>query len=267
MTILCYHAVDPAWDSPLAVRPSDFAAQMEWLARRRRVMGLEAAVGLLDVRARLPRGLAALTFDDGFASVYEHAWPVLRARSLPAAIFLVAGTLTEPPRGVDWVDDPPSWPLATLRMDQVLEMQDAGVLVGSHTLTHPNLPELTDAECRRELGESRELLESLVGRRVPHLAYPRGRNDARVRRLAEAAGYAWAFTLPEAPEPTGRFGIPRAGIYRGNGIGHLALKATRAYPRVRGSRAYASVRRLAARRPAGLGFTGRDARKADGSGE
>jgi len=242
VSILCYHAVDPEWESPLAVRPADFARHMAWLAGRRRVVGLDAAVGRLDRHGRLPRGTAALTFDDGFASVHEHAWPVLRDRALPAAIFLVAETLGPAPRPVDWVDDPPPWPIATMRIEQVLEMQDGGVLVGSHTCTHPNLPDLTDAECRRELAGSRDLLGELIGRPVRHLAYPRGRNDARVRRLAAAAGYTWAFTLPESREPFDAFGIPRTGIYRGNGLRHLAIKSSRAYPRVRASRPYAWFR-------------------------
>src|SRR5262249_6556931 len=143
VTILCYHAVDAAWDSPLAVSPVDFASQVEWLRRHRRLVGLETAVAALDGRGRLPKGMVALTFDDGFASVYDHAWPALKANAIPAAIFVVSRTLGPDPRPVDWVDDPPSWPLATLTVDRVRELADAGVLVGSHTATHPNLPELT----------------------------------------------------------------------------------------------------------------------------
>ncbi|MFN2557858.1 MAG: polysaccharide deacetylase family protein, partial [Nitriliruptorales bacterium] len=77
MAILCYHAVEPTWSSPLAVAQATFDAQCRWLARHRRVLDLAEAVGRVDRRGRLPRGAAALTFDDGFASVHEHALPVL----------------------------------------------------------------------------------------------------------------------------------------------------------------------------------------------
>ncbi len=247
MTILCYHALDAAWNSPLAVSPEDFASQIGWLRRHRRVVGLDEAVGALDGRGRLPRGMVSLTFDDGFASVYDHAWPVLKANAIPAAIFVVSGTLGPDPRPVDWVDDPPSWPLETMTADQVVELGDGGVVVGSHTSTHPNLPDLSDAECRRELTDSRDALQDLLRRPVEHLAYPRGLNDQRIRRIASECGYRWAFTLPESREPFDEFGIPRVGIYRTNRDWHLAIKTSRAYPGVRNGRAVHSVRRAADR--------------------
>jgi peptidoglycan/xylan/chitin deacetylase (PgdA/CDA1 family) len=233
VTILCYHAIDQRWQSPLAVRPHDFGRQIRWLIRYRRMFPLDAAVDRLDARGRLPRGAVALTFDDGFASVHDHAWPLLRSAGAPCAIFVVTETFATPPQIVNWVDDPPSWPLSTMTADQVLEMRDGGVVVGSHTRTHPRLPDLSDAECRREMVESRERLEDLVGGPVLHLAYPRGLNDARVRRLAEASGYRWAFTLPESREPFDRYGIPRIGVYRRNRSWEFAVKTSRVYRDVR----------------------------------
>jgi peptidoglycan/xylan/chitin deacetylase (PgdA/CDA1 family) len=245
VTILCYHAVDPRWESPLAVRPDDFGTQLRWLTRSRRVIPLDVAVDQLDARGRLPRGAVALTFDDGFASVHQHAWPLLRDAGVPSAIFPVTETLAEPPQIVNWVDDPPAWPLPTMTADQILEMRDGGVLIGSHTRTHPRLPDLSDAECGRELVESRERLESLVGGPVRHLAYPRGLNDARVRHLAEASGYRWAFTLPERREPIDRYGIPRIGIYRANRPWEVAVKTSRAYRDVRFGKAGPGIREIA----------------------
>ena len=75
MTILCYHSVDPAWESQLAMRPAEFADHAAWLARHRTVVTLGEAVPRLDHKGRLPRGMAALTFDDGFTGVLEHALP------------------------------------------------------------------------------------------------------------------------------------------------------------------------------------------------
>jgi peptidoglycan/xylan/chitin deacetylase (PgdA/CDA1 family) len=246
VTILCYHAVDAAWESPLAVSPREFAAQVEWLQRHRRVVGLDTAVAAMDDRGRMPKGMVSLTFDDGFASVHEHAWPVLRSAALPASIFVVSRTLTSHPRPVDWVDDPPPWRLETMTLEQVMELAEAGVLVGSHTVTHPNLPDLSDAECRRELAESRDVLQDSLRRPIEHLAYPRGLNDARIRRIAGLCGYRWAFTLPESREPFDQFGIPRVGIYRSNHVWHLALKTSRTYLRVRGGTAVRGMRRIAA---------------------
>jgi peptidoglycan/xylan/chitin deacetylase (PgdA/CDA1 family) len=107
MPVLCYHAVDAGWHSPLAMPPDLFARQCAWISRHRRVVGLSELVGAINGSARLPHGVTALTFDDGFATVYTQAWPVLREHRLTATVFLVAATLGSAAAAVDWVDDAP----------------------------------------------------------------------------------------------------------------------------------------------------------------
>jgi peptidoglycan/xylan/chitin deacetylase (PgdA/CDA1 family) len=235
MTILCYHSVEPDWESPLAIRPEDFAQQAAWLSRTRQVVPLQDAVLRLDARGRLPRGVVALTFDDGFSALHEHVLPVLVREKLPSTVFLVAETLTPAGRPVDWVRTPGTTPLTTLTVDQVREMQDAGVDFQSHSWAHRDLPDLTYEECVRDLRESREFLSDLLGRPVPFLAYPRGLHDADVRKAAAAAGYSHAFALPETAEEPGPYAVPRVGLWRGNGMLSVRVKAARPYLRVRTS--------------------------------
>jgi len=229
MSILCYHSVEPGWVSPLAVDPEVFERQCQWLARHRRVVPLAEAVALLDGRHRLPPKVCALTFDDGFAGVYEHAFPILRRYGLPFTVFVVAETLTEAGRAVDWVDTPPPYPMRTLTAEQVLELQDAGVTIGSHSYSHAVLTTLSPEECENDLRRSRELLEEMLGRPVPYLAYPRGLHDAGVREAAARAGFERSFTLPDTPEPLGPQSVPRAGIYQGNEIMAMRVKTARWY--------------------------------------
>jgi peptidoglycan/xylan/chitin deacetylase (PgdA/CDA1 family) len=229
MTILCYHSLLPGWESPLAVEPDDFAWQAAWLQRRRTVLPVSEALSRLDRSGRLPRGQAALTFDDGFADLYTHALPTLSRYRLPATLFLVAQTLTPAGRAVDWVDTAGSQDLRTLTLDQVLEMQDAGIDFESHSWAHRDLRALSAEECTRDLRESRELLSDLLGRAVTLLAYPRGLHDSMVRRAAEKAGYTHAFALPERAERPDRFAVPRVGIYRGNSPWTVRIKTARPY--------------------------------------
>jgi peptidoglycan/xylan/chitin deacetylase (PgdA/CDA1 family) len=247
MTILCYHAVQQQWNHPLAVEPEAFARQGAWLRRHRKVLPLRDALPRLDATGRLPRGEAALTFDDGFADAYTDAWPVLAREQLPATMFLVAQTLTPAGQAVDWIRTPVDVPLRTLTIDQVLEMQDAGVDFQSHSWAHRDLVELTMEECVRDLRDSRELLSDLLGRPVTLLAYPRGLHDEQVRQAAERAGYSHAFTLPEAPEEPGPYAVPRVGIYRGNGPLAVGMKAARPYLRLRTSAGAATAARRAKR--------------------
>jgi peptidoglycan/xylan/chitin deacetylase (PgdA/CDA1 family) len=248
VTILCYHAVDPAWRSVLSVSPEEFERHCAWLRRNRTVAPLEEIVGRMDSGGRPRRGTTALTFDDGFASVFHHAFPTLRRHGLPATMFVVAETLTPMGRAVDWVDDPPSQTLATLTREQVLEMRDAGIRFGSHSYRHADLPSLTEEECIHDLRASRELLEDLLSRPVPFLAYPRGLHDERVRRAAQRASFTHAFSLPEAREPSGPFAVPRVGVYPGNGVRGLRIKTSPWYLSLRTSRVYPAIRAVATRR-------------------
>ncbi len=242
MTILCYHAVDPAWAAPMSVDPADFARQADWLARHRTVLPLREALEQLDGSGRLRRGSVALTFDDGFTSVYEHALAVLQRHRLPATVFLVAQTLTPQGREVDWVRTPPAVPLRTLTRDQVLEMQDAGIDFQSHSWAHRDLPELDPDTCEQDLRESRELLEDLLGRPVHSLAYPRGLHDEKVRAAARRAGYRHAFALPEQTEPPGPYAVPRVGVHGGNSLQTVRLKCARSYLPLRHHRALRALR-------------------------
>ena len=248
--MLCYHAVDPAWRSPLAITPAAFARHAAWLARARTVLPLDVAVRRVDRSGRLPPRQTALTFDDGFAGLIEYVLPQVLRHRLHASVFIVAATLTPEGHPVDWVDTPPPWPLRTVSTEEVIALRDAGVTIGSHSWSHRILPRLGEAECHDDLRRSRELLEDLLHEPVRTLAYPRGLHAPHVRRAARRAGFEHALTLPVRRERPGPLSLPRVGVYPDNGLTTLRVKTTRAYLGVRMSRAYPWVRlALKGRRP------------------
>lgn len=144
-------------------------------------------------------------------------------------MFLVGKTLAGRDFDVDWLDKPPSYRLRTLEVEQIRELQAAGVRFESHSHSHADLTQLTFRDCVEDLRDSRELLESVLGHRVRLLAYPRGRHNAEVREAAQRAGYDYAFTLPERREEPGAYALPRVGVYHGNSVAHLRLKVSGRY--------------------------------------
>jgi peptidoglycan/xylan/chitin deacetylase (PgdA/CDA1 family) len=233
---------------------------MAWLAKHRVVVGLAEAVQAMDRRGKLPRGVTALTFDDGLSGLHEYVFPSLRTYRLPATAFLVAETLTPRGRGVDWVDTPPPFPLRTVTPDQVIEMRNAGVDFGSHSYAHHDLTRLDESECEADLRRSREVLERLLGAPVHFLAYPRGRHNEVVRRAAAAAGFSHGFALERDAPILGPAGpphaIPRVGVFPGNGPRTIRMKTSRWYLPVRESGLYPTLRRLAGRPPRSPGSAG-----------
>ncbi|HET6560456.1 MAG TPA: polysaccharide deacetylase family protein [Marmoricola sp.] len=227
----------------MSVEPATFVEHATWLARHRDVVPLHSTLRGWEPGGAGRRKEVVLTFDDGFASVYEHALPVLVRLGLPATVFLVGKTLTGREFDVDWVDRPPSHRLRTLDMAQIREMQAAGVTFESHSYAHADLTRMSFHDCVDDLRNSRELLEAHLGQRVRLLAYPRGRHNADVRAAAERAGYEHAFTLPDRREVPGPYALPRVGVYHGNSVAHLRLKVSAPYLSLRTSPLAERVRR------------------------
>lgn len=227
MSVLCYHSVDADWDTPIAVTPDSFAQHSAWLHRCRTVV---PALDLLEMQVasrRTPRRTVALTFDDGFADFIDGALPALRDYRLPATMFLVARTLEEGQGRADWLIPQPDVAPATLTESEVLELHAMGVSFGSHSWAHRDLRELTEEECVTDLRDSREMIEDLLHAEAPLLAYPYGHHAEHVRRAAATAGYRFALSLPQGPEPRGPHSMPRAGVYRGDNLTALRIKSSR----------------------------------------
>ncbi len=139
----------------------------------------------------LPRKHLLLTFDDGYDDLYEHLLPLVLQHSYTPVIYLVADRI-----GASNIWDQASGLRARnlLTLAQIREMQKYGVEFGSHTLTHPSLPTLSDRDLHREIHDSKTKLEDLLGVEISSFAYPYGAVDRRVRAAVAAAGYKVAFT-------------------------------------------------------------------------
>ena len=92
---------------------------------------------------------------------------------------------------------PPERPPAeygAINWRQAREMADAGIEIGSHTLTHPILTGLGDARLREEVAQSRDRIQNALGRKVETFCYPNGDYDLRTQREVARAGYRLAVT-------------------------------------------------------------------------
>ncbi|PJZ41737.1 polysaccharide deacetylase [Leptospira kmetyi] len=124
-----------------------------------------------------------LTFDDGSKTHLEVLVPLLKKYGFTASIFIYPSIIS-------------SGKKYYLTWDQLKSALDSGVLdLGSHTLYHPKLPTMSRALIRKQLLESKQILETKTGRKVVDLAYPFGLFDPRVIEEAKAIGYRMAFTV------------------------------------------------------------------------
>ncbi len=139
----------------------------------------------------MPERHVLMTFDDGYDDLYDELLPLVEQHQYKPLIFLVANHL-----GESNVWDQPSGLRArrVMTLEQIRKMQRCGVDFGSHSMTHPWLPGLSDAELRREVRDSKHRLEDLLGVEITSFAYPYGGVDMRVRSAVADAGYKVAFT-------------------------------------------------------------------------
>ena len=165
--ILTYHSLDDR-GSVISVAPELFRRQMEWLAG--------AGIPVVPLAAiRNTPGAVALTFDDGFVNFFEHALPLLARHRFPATVFVVSGRCGHRNRWDQKMKGIPD--LELMGWSELASAAAAGVTVGAHTVTHPFLTALQDADLERELALCRATIEDRMGRPVESFAYPYGDAD------------------------------------------------------------------------------------------
>ena len=170
--ILMYHSLDDS-GSVVSVAPKAFAEQMNILAEAGLAgISVKQAVDHCEARGEWPRRSVVLTFDDGFANLHEHAAAPLTSHGYSATVFLISGHMG---RTNDWAPPPP-WLGAKpiLSWTQSKALADAGIELGAHTKTHPDLRRLTNEQLKEELDGSRRELEDRLGQGVESFAYPFG---------------------------------------------------------------------------------------------
>lgn len=189
--ILMYHRVAPArldaspYERDLTVAPRAFARQMAWLdAQGYASITQRELFDALMSGAPLPRRPVLITFDDGYREIAETAAPIMAEHGFAGTAYVITDRIAaDPAAAPQWLDE-----------EQLRDLQAAGWDIGSHTVSHLELPSLADAEALRQLRASRYRLERILGRPVQWFCYPVGRFDDRTVALVRRAGYVLAVT-------------------------------------------------------------------------
>ncbi len=215
--VLVYHKVDTRLELGVTrLGPRHFRRQVEALAARGfRTLGAGSLLATLEERGprREDRGIRSaslvLTFDDGYAALAEHAFPVLVDHGFTALVFVITDHVGGDNR---WDLRPGGRVFAHLDWDALGRWQERGIEVHSHGTSHGRLTWMSDTQVEDELHRSRETIRARLGREASAVAYPFGAVDARVRRLAAAAGYRLGFGGPRgrAADP---LCLPRLPVY------------------------------------------------------
>ena len=207
--VLMYHHVNPLKGDMVTVTPEVFDGQMRHLNKSGyRTLTIDELVSCIAGDTALKQKAAVITFDDGWLDNYLFAWPILEKYSINAAIFVVT----------DWVERasaerskvPDSVPThgdskqliargecsrVVLNWDLIGKMRRNGLVkIYSHTRSHPESDQLSQADLANELAVSKAAIEERVKQPCPYLCWPKGKYNAAAVKIAQDAGYKALFT-------------------------------------------------------------------------
>lgn len=189
--VLCYHQIvtDEQYrekPTPYAVTVAQFRAQVQWLADHNFYTILPAEL-LAYVKAekqldfRNGKRPIMITFDDGNNDFVNHAQQVLDEHKFRGVLFIYPTyIMAGKQRSMTWA--------------QIQAVRKAGHAIESHTMWHPMLSTMTDAEQRTQFVDSKKILDEKGGANVRHLAYPFGIYNSSSIRLLRETGYLSAGT-------------------------------------------------------------------------
>jgi peptidoglycan/xylan/chitin deacetylase (PgdA/CDA1 family) len=179
----------PEYDPVYFCYEASFAEQLDYLQREGySTISIGDFVAFQKGAKKLPPKSVILTFDDGFASNYHYAYPLLKKHGMTATIFMTVNRDAENFKKYSAVDTP-------LTDAQLREMSENGVAIESHSMTHRYLSLQEPETIRWELAESRKSLSETLQKPVRFLAIPSGAYSPTVKRLVRETGYEAAFCM------------------------------------------------------------------------
>ncbi len=204
--VLVYHQLSPKKSSSkITVSEETFELQMAYLKNNGyHVLTMKQFLDFIDFRQRPPKKSVVITLDDGWKSARTIAYPILKKYGFTAVLFLYT----------DLVDSNQT-PLA-LNWDDVRALNESGVFeIGSHTVTHSDLNNISDDRLQRELRESRRIIFEKVGVTTDILAYPNGVFDEKAIKAMKNLGYRAGFTVIRGGNPffNNPFSLNRSMVY------------------------------------------------------
>lgn len=227
ISILLYHQIGHNSEARTSLdcfcRADQFYAHMAYLKESPyAVIGLRDAYEALFVDDKLRNPSIVLTFDDGDTGFYDLVFPILQEFEFPSVLFSVSGLLGQK---TEWVK-PANVRVPIMTAEQLRELHALGLEVGSHSINHPRLTQLTREQIFRQVYDSKRLLEDIVDGEISSFAYPHGDYNPMVIDAVRNSGYECAVTcLAEAanmaPNP---FEIPRKYITYHDDLEKFILK-------------------------------------------
>jgi len=188
--VMMYHDILSEKQVFFDVTPEEFEQDLQLIRDRGLTpVSLDQLVYHLSTGSPLPDKPILLTFDDGYAGHYTHVYPLLKQYGYPGLFAIYTAKVSK------------HLGRSSLTWEQLQEMAaDPLVTIASHSVTHHNLGELTGEPLRREIVESKRILEEHLGITIHHFVYPEGTFTDEAKYWLKLTGYQSALTMRNQDE-------------------------------------------------------------------
>jgi peptidoglycan/xylan/chitin deacetylase (PgdA/CDA1 family) len=179
--VLMYHSIDYEKGNELRVPKEKFRQQMSLLKEKGyTTLTLNELYGFFINGNPIPEKSVVITFDDGYVDNYYNAYPILKEFHFNAVVFVITNN-------IDKVKN-------YLTSDQIIELDNNGVEIESHTVNHEKLSTLGYDKQFETLKNSKEFLENLLNKSIDYIAYPYGDWNKNTLLAVRNANYKMAFS-------------------------------------------------------------------------
>ena len=204
--VIMYHDIKLFALNGFDVTLKDFTEQLDWLRKSGYItLSMDEFVSTLESGKKFPPNSVLITFDDGYQGAATFGANEIRRQHMKATFFVIPEMLGKSLEGYPYMTE-----------EELLKLAESDSFsIGSHTIDHPHLDQLSSEELTRQLVESKATLEKMIGKPVISIAYPYGDYNLDVIDGVISAGYSAAFAGSDRGmfDRAARWSIPR--IYMG----------------------------------------------------
>lgn len=220
--ILTYHKISDRREWGLnTVSPKKFNEHLHFLKAEN-----YTPINFRDLcKNELPSNPVIITFDDGYESVFEHAYPALSKFGFTAVVFVITGYIG---KWNKWDANLGGIRFRHLNRQQIQELARNNLEIGTHSISHRAFTHLTKDETKNELLESKNTLEQITGQEIISMAYPFGIQNKEIQVRVKKTGYHFAcVNLYGASDKSNPLAIRRFPVYKTDSSSSFRLKLIR----------------------------------------
>lgn len=207
IAVFCYHSIaTDTWR--FSTDLSEFKKQISYLSKSRVAISADDLFNHITKKKTISQKSFLIAFDDGYRDILQ-VKDFLFKKNIKPIVFVLADSNHAQRQELDTKR-------GFLSRKEVFSLKKAGWTIGCHSMTHDHFATLKAQGQKREIVDSKKILEKKLGMKIDYFAYPKGVYNKSILKYCKMAGYKMAFSMDgdTIDTTTDLYKIPRVGVDR-----------------------------------------------------